>query len=86
MGRPFGVKRKMPQYNVQYLDVSRDIPKWDIYQCASYDEIIDILNDKYNVKFTRDILQNIVLCRYCKLNRYPNLKIERIKKEQHNNI
>jgi hypothetical protein len=78
MGIPKGFKRTKPQYNINYLDINSVNPEWINYQCSSYEDIINILQTNHNIKYTRNILQNIALNRYSKLKRYPNITIDKI--------
>ena len=77
-GRRKGDKRVKPRYILRYLDTNDTIPMWIEHELASYADMIKLLEDRYNEKYTRDTLQNIRLNRNNKKRYYPHLQISEI--------
>jgi hypothetical protein len=66
------------RYKLRYLDCNEESPQWHEFQCATYKQLTNHFQEKYNLKFTRDQLQNILLNRNNAHQFYPNIKITKI--------
>ncbi len=60
-GRVQGCKTSKCKYNVSVIDYNSEEPKWNVYQCCSYEDILKILKENHNIIISRDIVQNKVL-------------------------
>lgn len=77
MGRPLGKKTEKDKFLIKYLDVHSDNLHWEEFRVASYEKAIELLKEKYDVEYTRDILQNIKQQKHKKIV-YPNIKVTNI--------
>ena len=78
MGRPVGKRTSKDIYTVKFLTTNDENPEWHTYNCSSYEHICQVLEEKHNVKYTRNVVCNICLQRRDKKNHYPNIKVSRI--------
>lgn len=78
-GRPKGNKGgkwTKPQYVLRYLDIDDDVPIWVEHECPTYEYMQQLLLNKYNERFSRDMLQNIRLNRNNKFKQYRHIQIK----------